>query len=388
MVSRVGLLQRIKQRSLAQAANFVDGVDRRRQAGVDARPGTALATIQTELATIREGVSRQDETLSALQGQVGDMNFTRSLLPRTLSHEQGSPSRILYERLSDQDIADIEELLKADPGASEQLRHAATSEARRYVILTYGVWLGAPAVLDKTGLSAALPPEDVHAMARGPLSAAGGTYEADMVANALESIGVEIASLSSGLDFGCSSGRVVRVLAAAYPDLKWHGCDPNGPAIEWAAENLPGIAFSVNGDAPPLQIAAGALDLVYAISIWSHFEPKLGLRWFEEMHRLIRPGGYLVCTTHGSTSVAHYAQSALRTPEQSREILDALYRQDYWYAPEFGEQGDWGVVNPDWGTAFLSPEWVLAQLCPQWRVLEYAPGRNQDNQDVYVLQRV
>jgi hypothetical protein len=20
---------------------------------------------------------------------------------------------------------------------------------------------------------------------------------------------------------------------------------------------------------------------------------------------------------------------------------------------EFGEQGDWGVVNPDWGTAFL-----------------------------------
>jgi hypothetical protein len=62
--------------------------------------------------------------------------------------------------------------------------------------------------------------------------------------------------------------------------------------------------------------------------------------------------------------------------------------QGWWYAPEFGEEGDWGVVNPDWSTAFLSPEWMLTQLCPRWRVLEFAPGRNQENQDVYVLQRV
>jgi hypothetical protein len=50
-----------------------------------------------------------------------------------------------------------------------------------------------------------------------------------------------------------------------------------------------------------------------------------------------------------------YATHELRTPEQSQEIRDALYRSGSWYAPEFGEQGDWGVVNPDWGTAFLSP---------------------------------
>jgi SAM-dependent methyltransferase len=128
--------------------------------------------------------------------------------------------------------------------------------------------------------------------------------------------------------------------------------------------------------------------MAYAISIWSHFEPELGLRWFEEMHRLLRPGGHLVFTTHGLSTVAHDATNDLRTPEQSREIADALYRQDYWYAPEFGEEGDWGVVSPDWGTAFLSPEWVLAQLCPRWRVLDYVAGRNQGNQDVYVLERV
>jgi hypothetical protein len=105
------------------------------------------------------------------------------------------------------------------------------------------------------------------------------------------------------------------------------------------------------------------------------------------MHRLLRPGGRLVCTTHGLTSIAYYAEHGLRSSQQSREISDSLYKRGWWYAAEFGETGDWGVVNPDWGTAFLSPEWMLTQLCPGWRVVEFAPGRNQGNQDVYVLER-
>ena len=63
----------------------------------------------------------------------------------------------------------------------------------------------------------------------------------------------------SGLDFGCSSGRVVRVLAAAYPELDWHGCDPIPDAIEWARANLPGIAFERSPEYPPLPYADGAV---------------------------------------------------------------------------------------------------------------------------------
>jgi SAM-dependent methyltransferase len=314
--------------------------------------------------------------------------FARELRPTNLAKHQTGTSRMLYERLDTDDVAEVERLISQSPEL--QALYTATTDpgTRRHMILAFGVWLGARCVLDKSGLSGAQPPEQIHVMARGPSAAAGGLYEADLVFDALASIDVDIAAMSSALDFGCSSGRVVRVLAAAYPEVRWHGCDPNAPAIEWAGENLPGIEFFVNGDTPPLPLADGSLDMAYAISIWSHFAPELGLRWFEEMHRLIRPGGHLVCTTHGFTSVALYAQLSLRTPQQSDEIIGALYRQGSWYAPEFGEQGDWGVVNPDWGTAFLSPEWMLTQLCPRWRVLEFAPGRNQENQDVYVLQRV
>lgn len=30
---------------------------------------------------------------------------------------------------------------------------------------------------------------------------------------------------------------------------------------------------------------------------------------------------------------------------------------------------------------------MLANLCLRWQVLEFAAGRNQENQDVYVLRR-
>jgi SAM-dependent methyltransferase len=318
---------------------------------------------------------------------VAPSELVRELTPGHVALETGTVTKLLYERLSEEDIATVEQLLRDTPGAWDHYAAAGNDAARRNLLLALGVWLGAENLIQRTGLIRAEPPEDVHAMTRGAVAAAGGLYEADLIVDALLGIGVEMSTVHSALDLGCSSGRVVRSLAAAYPGITWHGCDPNRPAIEWASANLPAVDFFVNDDSPPLPLADSSLDLVYAISIWSHFAPALGLRWFDEVHRLTAPGGHLVCTTHGLTSVAHYALLELRTPEQSLQIADSLYRKGCWYAPEFGEEGDWGVVNPDWGTAFISPEWLLAQLCPQWRVVEFAPGRNQDNQDVYVLQR-
>ncbi len=70
-------------------------------------------------------------------------------------------------------------------------------------------------------------PSDVHAMARGPVAAGGDAFTADFVLGALERAGSPLPEDARALDFGCSSGRVVRMLAAARPDVAWLGCDPN-----------------------------------------------------------------------------------------------------------------------------------------------------------------
>jgi SAM-dependent methyltransferase len=318
----------------------------------------------------------------------GVAGLERRFGPGRLAVEGDQASTLLYDRLGEGSLAEIERRIREWPELSWYLDGDTDPASRRHISLAFGIWLAVPGLLEETGLFGAQPTDDVHAMARGPLSAAGGLYEADMITSALASVGVPMTEIHDGLDFGCSSGRVVRVLKAAYPQTAWHGCDPNAGAIDWASSALPGIDFFRSGDEPPLPLADGSLDLICAISIWSHFEPELGLRWFAEMHRLLRPGGHLVCTTHGLESVEHYARKGLRSRRQSTEIAAALHAHGSWYAPEFGEAGDWGVVNPAWGTAFLSPEWILAKLLPRWSVEEFAPGRNQENQDVYVLRRV
>ena len=179
---------------------------------------------------------------------------------------------------------------------------------------------------------------------------------------------------------------MVRVLAAAHPEINWHGCDPIPSSIEWAREHLPAIDFSVSPQEPPLTYPEGHFNLAFAISIWSHYGAEAAQTWLEELRRVVRPGGHLLLTTHGWNSVAFFAP--LRPRRQLEQIAAALYERGFWFAPEFGAAGDHGIVNPEWGTAFMTAEWLLGRAEPAWRLVNFAAGRVEANQDMYLLQRV
>jgi glycosyltransferase involved in cell wall biosynthesis/SAM-dependent methyltransferase len=290
----------------------------------------------------------------------------------------------LFGRLDEADVAAVRERLAPELVA---LWEAADATERASLALILGTYYNVPAVLEKTGLRPDQPPESVHAMARGPLAGGGAIYFGDLIADALARVGASLGDVRRGLDFGCSSGRVVRVLQAAFQGAEWHGVDPNTAAIGWAREHLPEVAFDVSPQDPPLPFADGHFDLVFAISIWSHYAEGAAIRWLEEMHRIIEPGGRLVFSTHGLHSVSYYAQTGERSPAQLASIRRALYRRDHWFAAEFGAEGDWGVKHDEWGTAFFTPEWLARVALPAWSLEDFAVGQNSDNQDVYVLRR-
>ncbi len=324
----------------------------------------------------------EEERSLAEEPGVEAERYGRTLSPDRL---QAAPiSELLYARLDERDVAAVEERLSASEAA---LWETAGARDRTRYALAFAVHHGLEGALERTGLRAAMPPAGVHAMAHGPQAAGGSYYYADLVADALRESGAELAPGQRVLDFGCSSGRVVRVLAAALPELEWHGCDPIPDAIEWARANLPGIAFERSPEYPPLPYEEASFDAVYAISIWSHFAEGAALDWLAEMRRIVKPGGRLALSTHGEQTVTHTHRAGLRSAEQLESVRAALFERGFWYAAEFGEQGDHGVANPDWGTAFLSAEWLLAKLTPDWRVVLFHPGRVEDNQDLYVLER-
>ena len=312
----------------------------------------------------------------------GERSFRRAVQPSEL--KSAEVTDILLARVDKGELEEVERRIGPDEVA---LLETAGELDRRRFLLSFGVHHELPGFVEGAGLRPDAPPSEVHSMGRGPAAAGGSPYYADLVADALRAAGAPLADGRRVLDFGCSSGRVVRVLAAAYPGIDWHGSDPIPAAIEWAREHLPGIAFELGPEAPPLPYEDASFDAVFAISIWSHFSPSAAAAWLREMRRIVKPGAHLLLTTHGHTTLDHDEAAQVRGAEQLAEIERSLYEQGVWFKNEFGPQGDHGVANADWGTAFVSPEWLLALTTPDWELVEFAPGRVESNQDLYVLRR-
>ena len=298
--------------------------------------------------------------------------------------ELGPASRALLGTLGPEGEA---ALLAALPPGDRDVIDSSPPVGRSRRLLGYGAARAVPLVLERTGLLAAQPPDHVHAMCRGPDCVAASIEIADLVLEALEHSGCSLGAGARALDFGCSSGRVARVLAAVRPDVAWLGCDPNRPAIDWAAANLPVAHFFVNEQNPPLALERASLDVAYAISVWSHFNADAGLAWLNEMHRLLRPGGRLLMTCAGLRNVAVLTGAWDLPAEYASAAWAALSTTGFWWAEAFGAEGDWGLVHPQWGSAYFTPEWLLTRILPNWSLRLYEPGRLLGVQDLYVLER-
>lgn len=296
----------------------------------------------------------------------------------------GEPSRALLARLDEADVEAVRARLEPELAGFWELTDPVT---REHLKLILGVHYGVSSVIEKTGLRPDEPPEDVHAMARGALAAGGDPWIADLFADALERCGRPVADGQRILDFGCSSGRHLRVLHAWRPEVAWLGRDPNRAAVAWASEHLPGIDFAVSPQEPPLELADGSLDAVLAVSVWSHFGAGAAERWLDEMRRLLRPGGALVLTIQGPGSIAHYLREGAISEDDAAEAAAALLASGHLLVPSFGPDGDWGVAGPEWGMAYMTLEWLLARATPAWSLALHEPARIDFNQDLVVLTR-
>jgi SAM-dependent methyltransferase len=366
--------------SLAAVGGFLAGAavgTTRARTRTAAAVAETTARIRHDLALARPPTAAQRRRSALLE------LVARRPLPRVL--DPGTPiSDLLWARLED---ADQESVAAVLTGTEAQLWAASDEVTRRRLTFNFATANGVDDVRERAGLVAAMPPEDVHAMARGPIAAGGDTYLADLVVAALGAAGFDLPSGATLLDFGASSGRVLRVIAAARPDLRCLGCDPNEGAIRWASEHLPGEYF-VSPQHPPLAgLEDGVLDACYAISVWSHFAAAPALAWLEEMHRLIVPGGALMMTTHGWDTLAAGLRGEWLAGSTAADAAAGLVTEGHFFIDVFGEAGDWGVRDPGWGNAYLTLDWLVAQTGGAWAARLMWPGFLDANQDVVVLER-
>jgi SAM-dependent methyltransferase len=144
------------------------------------------------------------------------------------------------------------------------------------------------------------PPRMITAVAGSPdvrWYMASGYLSSRDIRAVLTTIGTSIEDFDRVLDFGCGSGRVIRHWRGTGPGI--FGTDYNSVLINWSRDHLP-FTFGVNNLDPPLGYRDGAFDFVYALSVFTHLDERRQFAWRDELTRVLRPGGYLLITTHGT----------------------------------------------------------------------------------------
>jgi SAM-dependent methyltransferase len=172
-------------------------------------------------------------------------------------------------------------------------------------------------------------------------------------------------SYSQWLDFGCGCGRLARHLTrAAKRELT--GVDVDARAIAWAHRHLKGTYLTIPRH-PPTPFPRASFDVAVVASVFTHLNEHDARSWLAELHRILRPGGLLISTTHG-------AHLAYIVPNLSATQSDELARRGHLFY-----EGSGGFNS---SAAFYTREYLEAAWQPHFTLRWFKPSGHAGYQDI------
>lgn len=183
------------------------------------------------------------------------------------------------------------------------------------------------------------------------------------------------------LDFGCGLGRTLR-FCVQDTSLRWElaGCDVDEALVAWSRDAFQparaGRRVDVrrNETRPPLPWEDGAFDVVWTVSVFTHFDAAAQAAWAAELGRILRPGGLAAVTTMGPHAFGGFAN--LDTPERRAAFLEDGFL--------FHPGGDTFNANG----AFHTEDAVRRIFQADFELLRWTEGGLDGFQDLSVLRRL
>ena len=123
-----------------------------------------------------------------------------------------------------------------------------------------------------------------------------GATQVKLMFETLAGAGLSLEDADAVLEFGCSTGRMLRHLAEHAREHAVWGVDIDAESINWAQQHLsPPFRFTTCSTAPHLPFEDRSFGLVYAGSVFTHIS-ELADSWLLELLRITRPDGCLYLT--------------------------------------------------------------------------------------------
>lgn len=168
--------------------------------------------------------------------------------------------------------------------------------------------------------------------------------------DAFETVRDSGADYGRWLDFGCGPGRIARFVGRFPMVRAICGVDVDDEAIRWDRKHLPGDYRALT-EARSLPFPDAAFDVVFSVSVFSHFDESAQRWWLGEVRRVLRPGGLFLASTHSEK--LRYSR-----PDLTFEQHVALNETGFLFAPGSGTfKGDSAFhtrpyLEEEWGRLF------------------------------------
>ena len=182
--------------------------------------------------------------------------------------------------------------------------------------------------------------------------------------------------VGSLIDVGCNVGAWLEHCRQLYPEAELAGVEINEPALEMARKSVPDADLHHCG-AEKLPFPDNSFDYATCVEVLEHLPPDLRATAFQEIRRVLRPGGKLILTVPhaGWFSWLDSNNIRLRLPRLYRMLIgrgkrdagySALGREVEWHYHFTKDEllhlaGDgWRVEAVDYGGFFLYPlmDWL------------------------------
>ena len=173
------------------------------------------------------------------------------------------------------------------------------------------------------------------------------------------------------LEWGCGPVRILRHIPEILigKNVNVFGSDYNPETIKWNKKSFDNISFSKNELLPPLEYENNFFDIIYCISVFTHLDEKTELKWFNEIIRVLKPGGIFLLSIHGESSKD-------KLSEEEKKLFDekgCVIRSNV-------TEGKRSFVS------YNSENFMRETMLKEVEILEFIPGKKNE-QDIWIVRK-
>ncbi len=221
-----------------------------------------------------------------------------------------------------------------------------------------------------------------------------GFYGAMLISNYIDTH-CDLEENANILDFGCGSLRVSRYLIQFADRFKYFACDVNSFSVKWAQSEFKDRAnvFRMNNK-PPLALGSESMDFIVCWSIFSHYSEHYSKLWIAELHRILRPSGYLLISFQSDHLIQQMTSNDMVAQTRSEGVDLKKFRRHYrkvgfgFYKCYSQTEDDFGFDVDNFGMAFISANYIKRNWTRLFAVMCIDPGAIGNFQDGVLLRKL